>query len=59
MDITAATEAVVWQPTARLSTLRFRSQLIQIIRNFFADRGVLEVRRILAPNEEESSFFWL
>ena len=43
MDITTATETIDWQASAQLTALRVRSQIIQIIRNFFADRGVLEV----------------
>jgi elongation factor P--(R)-beta-lysine ligase len=45
VDITTATSetTIDWHPTAHLSVLRFRSQIIQIIRNFFANRGVLEV----------------
>ncbi|MFM2484846.1 elongation factor P--(R)-beta-lysine ligase [Celerinatantimonas yamalensis] len=33
----------LWQPTASIETLRRRSALTQRIRQFFADRGVLEV----------------
>jgi len=32
-----------WQPTAGLETLRLRAQLLDRLRNFFAERGVLEV----------------
>ncbi len=32
-----------WKPTAHLETLKFRSQVIQHIRQFFAERSVLEV----------------
>src|SRR5438105_10852931 len=32
-----------WQPSANLENLHKRAQIIQSIRNFFHDRGVLEV----------------
>lgn len=32
-----------WQPTARIEALRLRARLYQLIREFFAERGVLEV----------------
>ncbi|HVV68688.1 MAG TPA: elongation factor P--(R)-beta-lysine ligase [Gammaproteobacteria bacterium] len=32
-----------WKPSASLANLRLRSRIIAAIRNFFADRGVLEV----------------
>ena len=32
-----------WQPTASLDTLRRRAVLMQRVRGFFVERGVLEV----------------
>lgn len=32
-----------WQPSARLETLRLRARLYALVREFFAERGVLEV----------------
>ncbi|MEX0870598.1 MAG: amino acid--tRNA ligase-related protein, partial [Aquisalimonadaceae bacterium] len=32
-----------WQPTARLETLRLRAQLMQRVRRFLDERGLLEV----------------
>lgn len=32
-----------WQPTATIENLKLRARIIQKIRNFFAERGVLEV----------------
>ena len=50
MDITATESAINWHPSASGPVLRFRSQVIQIIRNFFAQAGVLEVETpLLSP----------
>lgn len=41
---------IVWKPSAILANLRLRSRIIAAIRNFFAERGVLEVETPLLCN---------
>ncbi len=38
-----ARELLKWQPTATLERIRLRAELLNSVRKFFADRGVLEV----------------